>query len=602
MRSPVRRPAALIPLLALLVAAGASRPASAADTAVRAKIAPWVVERTAGECDAEFLVVLGEQADLSPAAALRGRAAKGRFVRDALYEKARATQAPLVAWLEARGLPYRPFYIVNALLVTGPLAAAEALAARPDVVRIEGNPELQELRPVVPTPEELQAALRTAAPAAIEPGVAAIRAPEVWAAGVTGQGIVVGGADTGIKWDHPALIGQYRGWNGASASHDYNWHDSVHEVTGDCPPDSPVPCDDHGHGTHTVGTVLGLDAGGTNQIGVAPGARFIGCRNMGEGWGTPARYLECMEWFLAPYPVGGTPAEGNPDMAPDLTTNSWSCTVAEGCGPATLQAAVEAQRAAGIMFVAAAGNSGSSCSTVSEPPGIYDATYTVGAYSVGTGDIASFSSRGPVTADGSGRAKPDIAAPGVSVRSAYLGDVYASMSGTSMATPHVAGAVALLWAARPALRGNVAETEAVLNESAVDVASTLCASDGVPNNVFGWGKLDVRAAVDLAAVSVPPAGPVTGLVSLAPAAPNPARRSTLLRLTLARGSFVDLAVVSPSGQRLRTLLQGARPAGEEAVRWDGRDAYGRAVAPGVYFLRARVPGETATQRVIWLGP
>jgi len=333
-------------------------------------------------------------------------------VRDALYEKARATQAPVVAWLEARGLPYRPFYIVNALLVTGPLSAAEALAARPDVARIEGNPELVELRPVQPTPEELRAALGTAAPAAIEPGVNAIRAPEVWAAGVTGQGIVVGGADTGIQWDHPALIGQYRGWNGAAASHDYNWHDSVHEPTGDCPPDSPVPCDDHGHGTHTVGTVLGLDAGGTNQIGVAPGARFIGCRNMGEGVGTPARYLECMEWFLAPYPVGGTPAEGDPALAPDLTTNSWGCPPSEGCAPATLQAAVEAQRAAGILFVAAAGNSGSACSTVSDPPSFYDASYTVGAYSVGTGDIASFSSRGPVTADGSGRTKPDIAAPG----------------------------------------------------------------------------------------------------------------------------------------------------------------------------------------------
>jgi subtilisin family serine protease len=239
---------------------------------------------------------------------------------------------------------------------------------------------------------------------------------------------------------------------------------------------------------------------------------------------------------------------------------------------------------------------------VSDPPSFYDASYTVGAYSVGTGEIASFSSRGPVTADGSGRTKPDIAAPGVSVRSAYLNGIYVSKSGTSMATPHVAGAVALLWAARPALRGHVAETEAVLNESALDVASTLCSSDGVPNNVFGWGKLDVRAAVDLAAVSVPPAGPVTGLVSLAPAAPNPARGSTWLRLTLARESFVDLAVVSLAGQRVRTLLQGARPAGEEAVRWDGRDAYGHAVAPGVYFLRARVPGETVSQRVIWLGP
>ena len=598
-----RRRFLLSALPAIVVLAVGAGPGLAADAAARAKIAPWVVEQTAGDREAEFLVVLGEQADLSPAARLRGRAAKGRFVRDALYAKAQATQGPLLAWLAERGVPHRSFYIVNAVLVTGPLAVAEALAARADVARVDGNPRLRELRPVEPSEAELQAAARTALePQAIEPGVTAIRAPEVWAMGVTGQGIVVGGADTGVKWDHPALIEHYRGWNGTSAAHDYNWHDSVHEVTGDCPPDSPVPCDDHGHGTHTLGTAVGADAGGTNQIGVAPGARWIGCRNMGEGVGTPARYLECMEWFLAPYPVGGTPAEGDPAMAPDLTTNSWTCPASEGCVPATLQAGVEAQRAAGILFVASAGNSGPNCSTIGEPPAIYDAAYTIGAYSAGTGDIASFSSRGPVTVDGSGRAKPDITAPGVSVRSAYLDDLYVSMSGTSMASPHVAGAIALLWSAHPALRGNVAETEDVLNESAVDVASTLCASSGVPNNVFGWGRLDVRAAVDLAAVAVPPAAPVTGLVSLALPLPNPARRSTLLRLRLEREAVVDLAILSSNGRRVRTLLQGVRAAGEHAVRWDGRDASGLAAPPGVYHVRLRAPGETVSRKVIWLGP
>ncbi len=589
----------LLVLSAVAIVAG---PAPAADEAALAKIAPWVVERTAGGGETEFLVVLAEQADLSPAATLSGRAAKGRFVRDALYAKARASQAPLLAWLDRQGLPHRSFYIVNAVLVTGSLAVAQEIASRADVARVEGNPEMHALSPVEPSPAELGAARSALEPQAVEPGVAAIRAPEVWAAGVTGEGVVVGGADTGFDWDHPALIGHYRGWNGASADHDYNWHDSVHDGVGDCAPDSPVPCDDHGHGTHTLGTVVGLDASGTNQIGVAPGARFIGCRNMNEGVGTPARYLECMEWFLAPYPVGGTPADGDPAMAPDLTTNSWVCTASEGCAPATLLAAVEAQRAAGIMFVASAGNSGPSCSTVSEPPAIYDAAYSVGAYSVSTGDIASFSSRGPVTVDGSNRSKPDIAAPGVSVRSAYLNDAYIQMSGTSMAGPHVAGAVALLWSAHPALRGRIAETEDVLNESAVDVASTLCGSGGVPNNVFGWGKLDAKAAVDLGPVAVPAPAPVAGLVSLGVPLPNPARRSTLLRLRLGRESAVDLAVLSSDGRRVRTLLQGAQPAGELGVRWDGRDARGRVAPPGVYFVRARVPGETASQRVIWLGP
>ena len=152
---------------------------------------------------------------------------------------------------------------------------------------------------------------------------------------------------------------------------------------------------------------------------MAPGAKWIGCRNMDQGAGTPARYIECMEFFLAPYPVGGTPAQGNPSLAPDVTSNSWGCPASEGCSTTSLLAAVEAQRSAGITMVVAAGNSGSSCSTVSDPPSFHEASYTVGALNNGADTIASFSSRGPVTADGSLRLKPDIAAPGTSVRSTY---------------------------------------------------------------------------------------------------------------------------------------------------------------------------------------
>lgn len=594
----------LAALAASIIPAGSDAQASA--NSAREKIDPWVLDRAIGGQPAEFIVVLAEQADLSPAALLTDKLAKTRFVRDALYAKAQATQAPLLASLRAQGVACRPFYIVNAVLVTGTLAVAEAVAARADVARIDGNPELLNLQPVELTPEELEAAARSAlAPQAIELGVSAIRAPEVWALGATGQGIVIGGADTGVKWDHPALKEKYRGWNGTSADHDYNWHDSVHEGSGICGYDSPVPCDDYGHGTHTVGTAVGADASGTNQIGVAPGAKFIACRNMGQGFGTPARYLECMEWFLAPYPVGGTPAEGDPSKAPDITTNSWTCPASEGCGPATLLAGVEAQRAAGILFVAAAGNNGySGCSTVSAPPAIYDAAYTVGAYTASTGEIASFSSRGPVTVDGSNRPKPDITAPGVSVRSANLSDAYTPMNGTSMATPHVAGAIALLWSARPELRNQISQTEDLLDQAAVDVASTLCSSSGVPNNTYGWGRLDIKAAVDLVPVAVEPVvpgSPASGSISLAPASPNPAHRSTLIRFQLAREGMIDLAVFSSSGRRLGTLAQGVLPAGEHAARWDGLDGRGESAPPGVYHVRLRAQGEVAGQKVIWLG-
>ena len=221
-----------------------------------------------------------------------------------------------------------------------------------------------------------------------------------------------------------------------------------------CGNDSPFPCDDNGHGTHTIGTAVGDDGMG-NQIGMAPGARWIGCRNMDQGNGTPARYIECMEWFLAPYPIGG--GQGDPLRAPDITSNSWVCPPSEGCSANTLQAAVEAQAAAGIMMVAGAGNDGPNCSTVMYPPAIYAASYTVGALNTGTDNIASFSSRGPVTVDGSNRIKPDISAPGTGTRSSYntSDNAYVSLSGTSMATPHIAGAMTLLWCARPNLRHNI---------------------------------------------------------------------------------------------------------------------------------------------------
>lgn len=241
------------------------------------------------------------------------------------------------------------------------------------------------------------------------------------------------------------------------------------------------------------------DDGNGRQIGVAPGAQWIGCRNMEDGWGTPATYMECFEFFLAPYPVGGDPfSDGEPSLAPHVINNSWTCPPSEGCDVDTLQATVENVRAAGIMVVASAGNDGSSCGTVEDPPAIYDAAFSVGATS-SSDNIASFSSRGPVTADGSGRLKPDVSAPGVSVRSCVPGGGYSSMQGTSMAGPHVAGTAALVWSAVPSLIGDVDATEALIAGTARPRTSTQgCGGDGgddVPNNVYGWGIVDALAAM-----------------------------------------------------------------------------------------------------------
>jgi serine protease AprX len=468
------------------------------------KVSQWVIDRTANGRKAEFLVVLADQADLTEARRGRNKHERRRRVRDALWNKAQQTQQPILQWLRQHNVQHRPFYIVNAIWVKTDAGTAATLAARPDVLRVEGNPQVR--NPVDPILSP-SAPASTDQTAATEQGVFYSHAPDVWSLGYTGQGVVIAGADTGYRWTHSALKDQYRGWNGLTANHDYNWHDSIHPdsspgatpIGGVCGTDSAMPCDDNNHGTHTMGTAVG-DDGGTNEIGMAPGAKWIGCRNMDQTKGTPARYMECMEFFLAPYPVGGTPAQGDPDLAPDISTNSWSCPTKEGCSPDTLQAAVEAQRAAGILMVAAAGNDGSNCHTISDPPGIYDAVYTIGALNNGTDVAASFSSRGSVTSDNSDRRKPDLAAPGTNVRSstATSDTSYGTLSGTSMAAPHVAGAIALLWSAEPSLRNDVDATEVILNESAEPIASTDCGSSGVPNNTYGYGRLDVKAAVDTA--------------------------------------------------------------------------------------------------------
>jgi serine protease AprX len=457
------------------------------------KIAPWVMEHTAGGQQTEFFVVLTDQADLSQATGLRTKAEKAQFVYNALSNKAQTTQGPLLQWLRDRGVEYHSFYIVNAVLVKGSRQVAEALAARPDIARVEGNPRINNQ---LPRPEfSTQSHSSSQRPATIEPGVAYTHAPDVWGLGFTGQDIVVAGADTGIRWTHNALKPHYRGWDGQNADHDYNWHDSIHDsVSNPCGNDSPEPCDDSGHGTHTVGTMVGDDGAG-NQIGMAPGAKWIGCRNMDGGVGTPARYMECMQWFLAPTRIDGS--DPDPTKAPDITNNSWHCPPEEGCSFDTLQAAVEAQAAAGIMMCSAAQNAGPACSTVENPPGIYEATYSVGALTTGTDTIAAFSSRGPVIADGSNRIKPDIAAPGTNTRSSFntSDDSYVLLSGTSMATPHIAGAMALLWSALPGLQHQLTESRDAVNNSAVHIASTQCGDAGPPNNVFGWGRVNIFAAV-----------------------------------------------------------------------------------------------------------
>jgi len=459
------------------------------------KVDAWVLDRLAEPAaESEFLIVLADQADVSSALTLHGKGAKGERVVALLRAKAASTQGPILAMLAAEGIPHRAFWVANMIWAQGDSGLVARLAARPDVARIAANPQVR-----MALPPTTDAGAWTDSVDAVETNLTHVRAPEVWAAGFTGQGVVVGNQDTGMDWDHPALKNQYRGWDGATASHAYNWHDAIHAVAGAnvCGANSPEPCDDHGHGTSTTGIAVGSD-GAANQIGMAPGARWIGCRNMDAGAGTPATYAECFQFFLAPTDLAG--ANPNPALAPDVINNSWGCPPEEGCtDPNVLRTVVENTRAAGIVVVVSAGNSGPGCSTVSDPAAIYDASFTVGSTLKTTDSPSSFSSRGPVVVDGSNRLKPDIAAPGSSIRSSTPGGGYGTGSGTSFAGPHVAGLVALMISAEPGLAGEVDAIEELIRSSAVHPASTgTCGgipAGTFPNNTFGYGRIDARAAV-----------------------------------------------------------------------------------------------------------
>jgi serine protease AprX len=462
-------------VLSILVA-GSTAPAVASPW--QDKVDPWVLQ-TAAEGEAEFLVYLTAQADLSEAKSMPTKLEKGLYVYETLSALAESTQAPLIAQLRDVGVEYRPYWIANLVWVRGNLSTVQLLAERLDVAHIYANPKVK-----LDAPDEEPAA--GPRPEGIEWNILKVNADEVWALGFTGQGVVIGGQDTGYDWDHPAIINQYRGWDGMNADHDYNWIDFTYEH-------EQTPVDPYGHGTHTMGTMVG-DDGGSNQIGMAPGARWIGCRNMDDGGnGTPETYIGCYQWFVAPTRRDGSGAD--PALAPDVINNSWGCPPSEGCtDPNVLLTATENLVAAGIVSAHSAGNSGSSCSSVQDPAAIYDVSFTVGA--TDSADvIAGFSSRGPVTVDGSNRPKPDISAPGVNVRSCVPGSGYGSYSGTSMAGPHVAGQVALLISAHPSLRGQVEAIENTITQTALHIPWTDCNSSGVPNNVYGWGRIDALAAI-----------------------------------------------------------------------------------------------------------
>ena len=474
-----------------------------------------VLTELAANGQTSFFVYLTKRTDLAEAAALQSHAAKATYVYQRLTDTARRSQAGLTKLLTERGVRFQTFWISNVVHVTGDRALLDELAARPDVQRIEAAKVYQLPQPKpVPNPN--------AGVDAIEWGVNNIGAPRVWSElGTRGDGIVVANIDTGVDFDHPALVRQYRGNTGGSFNHNYNWFDPARV----CGNPSLVPCDNNNHGTHTMGTMVGDDGAG-NQVGVAPGARWMAAKGCESGSCSSTSLLASGQWVIAPTDLTG--ANPRPDLAADIVNNSWG----GGQGNTWYQDTIRAWIAAGTFPVFSQGNSGSACGSANSPGDNPDA-YGVGAYDINNA-LASFSSRGPSQF---GEIKPNIAAPGVNVRSSVNGGGYSSFNGTSMAAPHLSGAIALVWSASATMRGDINGTRTLLDDTATDVNATTCGGTLDDNNMFGEGRLNAFAAVSAAPRG--PTGTLAGRVTDA-----------------ATGAGIAGATVTATGPSQRTATTG----------------------------------------------
>jgi subtilisin family serine protease len=427
-----------------------------------------------------MFVILNNRASLEGAVEIKDYAQRRLFVYQSLVNQANVSQSNIRQVLDRFHISYQPYYLVNAFEVTNNPLLRVWLKTRDEVEQIVDSPRM---RPLAKDPPQTLGS--EAKPTQVEWNLSQIGAERVWKEfNVRGQGVVVGQSDSGVQWDHPDLYASYRGKDG---NHNYNWLDPWNA--------SPTPVDQNGHGTHTLGTILG------KYTGVAPQATWIGCVNLSRNLGNPALYLDCMQFMLAPYPQGSDPfQDGKPELGAMVLNNSWGCPEMEGCNANTLLDAAYALRQAGVFVVASAGNEGPTCSSVTDPLAIYSQALTVGAIDR-SGNLANFSSLGPVTVDGSGRTKPDLVAPGVDILSTFPGGTYAIESGTSMAGPHVVGVVALMWSANPALIGDIERTEQILRQTSRPYTGPLPACPGSashPSTASGYGVIDAYAAVKLA--------------------------------------------------------------------------------------------------------
>ncbi|SDI19832.1 Serine protease, subtilisin family [Actinokineospora alba] len=543
-------------LLAASVAVPGASPA-VAQTPVGAgvEVDPAVVEQLRADGSADFWVEFDAAADLAGAYGIADWAERGRYVVERLKATASTSQSAVVADLRTRAVKHSAYWVSNRIVVRdGTQAVLDSVTARAEVRKVAATRTVR-----IPQQEP---AAKVEQVDAVEWNIASVNADDVWAEfGVRGAGVVVGSIDTGVQFDHPALVDSYRGARGDETfDHNFAWFD----------PDSTCvprgqPCDDEGHGTHVMGSVVG-DGGAGNQVGVAPAAKWITAKACRADGCPDHALIAAGQWMLAPTDLAGQNAD--PARRPQVINNAWS----SPDGTDTwYQETVRAWLASGQFAVFANGGNGfNRCATVGAPAS-YPESYGVGAHNVDN-ELAWASGLGPSPIDGG--IKPNVTAPGIDVRSATVGGGYGYSSGTSMAAAHVSGAVALVLSAAPTLVGDVPATRAALDASAADVGAPDflgCGSAPGADNSFGAGLLDAFAAV----TRVAGAGVATvsgKLTDAATGAPIGGAR------VLARGGETDEARTAADGTYHLFLVPGGYDLTAEAFGYAAETAAVTAVA------------------------
>ncbi len=441
-----------------------------------------VLQSLQAQGSSDFIIVMSEQADLSLAYGMDWEQ-RGWFVYNTLRETAQRSQADVRAVLDAHGARYQSFVAGNEIYVhngdpavlNGALAVGGIAAV---MAPVEISLAVPRLRLVQPGPQP------QAQPQAVTAwGIQYSGAPGFWDAfGLRGEGIRVANIDTGVQYDHPALAESYACAN-ANPGETRCWSDPTRV----CP--AGIPCDDEGHGTHSMGSMVGSNSPLlAYNVGMAPGAQWIACKGCAGSSCSGVHLFACADWLLAP--------GGSPNNRPQVVNNSWGG--ARGGGNAWFRSKVVAWRASGIFPVFAAGNYGAyGCSSLVSP-GDYPESFAVAAHD-GGGLVAYFSSRGPANAllGTQPYTKPNLIAPGVSIVSAQPNNQWGWRSGTSMSAPHAAGAVALLWSCAPALQGQIDATFQALQQTAgAPPANLTCGTlpAGQGNYTYGYGYLDAWRA------------------------------------------------------------------------------------------------------------